>query len=274
MKPCGHRPRDMCDIRHHIRPHLVADLADTLEIEGTGIGAGTRNDQLRTGFQRDFFHFFVVDQLRFARNAVRHDFEIFSRDIDGRAVRQVPAVGKVHAHDRISRLEHGEINRKIRLRAAVRLHVAMVAAEQLLQSVAREVFRPVHKFAAAVIAFAGQALRVFVGEVRPRRGQYGGRNDVFAGDQLDIALLAFQLRVHRGVKFGIGIFNGGHINHTYTSFYYTIDKLCLNRARKRPQMLCTSTFFASVITSCVKPSKYFVLPHFRFYYNITCVMFE
>ena len=47
------------------------------------------------------------------------------------AVRQVAAVREVHAEDRVARLEQREVDRHVRLRARVRLHVGVLGAEQL-----------------------------------------------------------------------------------------------------------------------------------------------
>ena len=69
------------------------------------------------------------------------------------------------------------------------LDVAVVAAENLFESVAGEILRNIHKLAPAVIALARKSLRVFVGEMRTRRRHHRGRNDIFAGDQLDVGVL-------------------------------------------------------------------------------------
>ena len=99
----------------------------------------------------------------------------------------------------------------------MRLYVAVIAPEQFFQPVAGKIFRNVHKLTAAVIPLPGQSFGIFVGEMGPCRRKHCGRNDVLAGDQLEIAPLPFQLRVHRGIQLRIGFFNDAHIDHADTS---------------------------------------------------------
>ena len=93
------------------------------------------------------------------------------------------------------------------------LNVAMLAAEKFFKSVPSEIFRHIDKFAAAVIALSGQSLRIFIRQMRTGRGHDRGRNDIFAGNQFDIVLLAFEFRVHRGIQLRVGLFDDGHIDH-------------------------------------------------------------
>ena len=58
-----------------------------------------------------------------------------------------------------------------------------------------DVLHLIHIRTAAVVALAGQALGVLVGEDAAHGGHDGGRDDVLAGDELDIFPLAGQLTV-------------------------------------------------------------------------------
>ena len=60
-------------------------------------------------------------------------------DVQLHAVRQMAAVGQVEPQHRVARLERREIDRHVGLRAAVRLHVGVLGAEQLLRPVAGQV---------------------------------------------------------------------------------------------------------------------------------------
>jgi hypothetical protein len=77
---------------------------------------------------------------------------------------EVPAGGEVHAHERVAGLEEGEERRLVRLRAGMRLHIGKAAAEELLGAVDGQLLGDIDELAAAVIAPAGIALGVFVGE--------------------------------------------------------------------------------------------------------------
>ncbi len=79
-------------------------------------------------------------------------------------------------------------------RAGVRLHVGEAAAEQLLRALDGEVLGDVDELAAAVVALAGIAFGVLVGQHRALRLQHGAGDDVLGGDQLDLVALATILR--------------------------------------------------------------------------------
>ena len=220
MQPRRHQPRDVGDVHHHERAHLVADGADAREVEDARIGARARDDHLGLAFEGDALHLVVIDGLRLLGDAVGNDVEEGAREIDGRAVRQVSAVGEIHPHDGVARLEHRKVDGEVRLRARMRLHVGVFAAEQLLHAPARKFLHFVHKLAAAVIALAGIALRVLVGEVAAHRRHDGGRDDVLAGDEFKVAALAGELALHRRADFGIGVSYGGEIDHIGAPFCY------------------------------------------------------
>ena len=198
----------MGDVYHQIGAGLVGDLAQAGKVDDARVCRSARHDHLGLVREGELFQSVVVDALVRFGNAVRDDVEIFAGDVDGRAVGEVPAVGEVHAENGVAGGEQGEVHGGIRLRAAVRLDVGVVAPEQLLAALDGEVFDDVHILAAAVIALAGQALGVFVGEVRTDRRHDGGRDEVFAGDQLDVPPLAVELELHRLVDGGVLFLDG------------------------------------------------------------------
>ena len=60
----------------------------------------------------------------------------------------------------------------------MRLHVDMLRAEDLPGAIARDVLHHISNFAAAVVALAGVALGVFVGEDSPGCLKHGARDEV------------------------------------------------------------------------------------------------
>ena len=103
----------------------------------------------------------------------------------------------------VAGLQQRQQHRLVRLRAGMRLHVGEGAVEQALGAVDREALGDVDELAAAVIAPAGIALGIFVGEHRALRLEHGARDDVLGGDQLDLVLLAVQLAARRRGELGI-----------------------------------------------------------------------
>ena len=84
--------------------------------------------------------------------------------------------------------------------------LAKLQSNSLLGPLDRQLLGDVDVLAAAVVAPAGIALGIFVGQHRALRLQHGARDDVLRGDQLDLLLLAMQLalqhRIDRRIGFG------------------------------------------------------------------------
>ena len=87
------------------------------------------------------------------------------------------------------------------------LHVAVLAAEELLYAAAGEVFGDIDKLTAAVVAMPGIAFGIFIGEMTARRSHYRWRDEIFAGDELYVALLAGKFELQSFGNFGVGAFD-------------------------------------------------------------------
>ena len=53
------------------------------------------------------------------------------------SVREMAAMGEIHRQNFVARFQHRKINRHIRLRAAVGLHIDMLAIEESLRAIDR-----------------------------------------------------------------------------------------------------------------------------------------
>ena len=102
-------------------------------------------------------------------------------------------------------LQHGHIHADIRLRAGVRLDVGMFGAEKLLGAVDRQLLGAVDEFAAAVIALAGIALGVLIGEHRAHRFEHRLGDEILRRDQLEAGGLAAHFLAKHIRDFGIGL---------------------------------------------------------------------
>jgi hypothetical protein len=67
-------------------------------------------------------------------DAVGDDVVELAGEVQLHAVRQVAAVGQVHAQDRVARVEQREVDGHVGLRARVRLHVGVLGAEERLEA--------------------------------------------------------------------------------------------------------------------------------------------
>jgi hypothetical protein len=117
------------------------------------------------------------------------------------AVREVAAVGEVHAEDGVAGVEHGGERGLVGLGAGVGLDVGVFGAEQLFGAVAGEVFDDVGELAAAVVAAAGVAFGVLVGEDAAGGFEDGFGGEVFAGDEFEAGMLAVEFALDGGWRF-------------------------------------------------------------------------
>ena len=108
-------------------------------------------------------------------------------------VREVAAVGEIHAEHRVAGLQRGHIDGDVGGRAGMRLHVGVFRAEKFLGAIDRQLFHFVGDFAAAVVALARIALGVFVGEDRAHGFEHRFRDEIFARDQFQAGSLALGL---------------------------------------------------------------------------------
>ena len=99
--------------------------------------------------------------------------------------------------------EQRVVDGRVGLRAGVRLDVGVLGAEQLLGAVDRELLGDVDPLAAAVVAAAGIALGVLVGQHRALAFEHRPRHEVLGGDHLQRRLLAMQLARQRVGDLGI-----------------------------------------------------------------------
>jgi len=138
-------------------------------------------------------------------------------EIQGVAVRQVPAMRQGHAQHRVTGTERGHVHGDVRGSAGVGLHVGVLRAEEFLGAIDGQLFHLVGIFAPAVIAPAGIALGVFVGEDGAHGFQDGFRDKIFGGDEFkagglthgflaqqfaDLAIDSIERALHAGVGFG------------------------------------------------------------------------
>ena len=156
-------------------------------------------------------HRVVVDLFAVVQ-AVAHDLEPLAGNVERHAVRQVSAFGERQTHDRVTRIQQGQQDRGVRLRTRVRLHVRGELdprdSEQLLEPFERQRLGDVDVLAAAVVALAGIALGVLVGELAALRRHDRGAGVVLRGNQLDVLLLARVLLADGGPEFRIDRFDG------------------------------------------------------------------
>ena len=204
IHPRGDQTGIVGHVDHEDRADVLGDLGKSLEVDAQGIGRGAGDDQLGLGLMGLALHGVVVD-LFLVIEAVGDDVEPLAAHVQGHAVGEVAAFGQAHAHDGVAGLEEGQKHGFVGGGAAVRLHVGRVGAEQLLDAFNGQALGHVHIFAAAVVALAGVAFGVLVGQLGALGRHHGGRGVVLAGNQFDVLFLAAVLGLDRGEQFGVGL---------------------------------------------------------------------
>src|SRR5437867_484025 len=101
------------------------------------------------------------------------------------SVSQMSAVREIHAENRVTRLQHGQIHSHVGLAARMRLYVDMLGAKELFRALDGEVLHDVDELASAVVPSAGIALGVLVRKNGAGGLKHRAIGKIFGGDQLE-----------------------------------------------------------------------------------------
>ena len=107
------------------------------------------------------------------------------------------AVIEFQAHGSVARREQRKVGRNVRLRPGVCLNVRVVCPKQRLGSIDRDLLDHVNELAAAVVALAGVAFRVLVGQHRAHRREDRLGRIVLRGNQFEAVALSTRFRLDR-----------------------------------------------------------------------------
>ena len=179
----GHIDHDHCS-------DLIGHLAESFEIDGTGISTRADHDHLRPVFFGKSFDLIVIDPAGFTFDAIGDDVKKFPGKVDRRTVRKMTAVRQVHPENRIARLTFSEIDRHVRLRTGMGLHIGMIGAKERLGTVDRQVLGDIDNVTAAVITLAGVAFCVFIGQHRALCFENILADKILRSDEFEVILLA------------------------------------------------------------------------------------
>ncbi len=208
VQPRGDESGEVGHVDHQQGPHLIGDLPEAEEVELAGVGGPARQDQLGLALPGDPGDLIHVDQAALPVHLIGGHLIETSRDVEFHAMRQVTTVGEGEAHDGVPWLQQGVIDGGVGLGAGVGLDVGVLGPEEGLGAVDGELLGDVHPLAAPVVAPAGVALGVLVGQHRPLALEDGPGDEVLRGDHLQGALLTLELptqdlgdlRVHLGQR--------------------------------------------------------------------------
>jgi hypothetical protein len=210
-----HQAGDVSHVHHHRRADALRDLGDARELDHARVRTRADDDHLWLVLVGQSRQLVVIDAFVVLADPVRHDREQLAGEVQRMSVSEMTAVGEVHPEHGVSRLEEREVHAHVRLRPGVRLHVDVLRPEQCLAALHGQRFDDVHELAAAVVAAAGVALGVLVGQHGPRGLEDRAADEVFRGNQLQARLLAFDFLTD-GVG-DLGICSGKGVEHRWCS---------------------------------------------------------
>src|SRR5208337_5091328 len=184
------KAREMRHIHEEIGADLIRYRPESGKIPMARIAGAASDDELWLVLLGEPRHRVHVDTVVVWPNPVGDRLEPAAGEIDMRAMRQMAARGEIESHEGITRLQQSEKHGLVRLAAGIRLHIGKFAVEETGDTLDSQVFGDIDELAAAVIAPARIALRIFVGQNRSLRFEDGFRDDVLGSDQLDFMALA------------------------------------------------------------------------------------
>ena len=197
MKPRGDQAGEMRHVDHEIGADAVGDLAEAREVDDARIGRAAGDDHRRLVLLGEPLDLVIVDAVVVGAHAILHGVEPFAGEVGRRAVGEMAAGGEAMPMMVSPGLQQRQHDGLVGLAARMRLHIGEGAVEQALGAVDGQLLDHVDILAAAVIAPAGIAFGIFVGEQRACGVEHGLGDDVLRGDQLDLVLLALGLVLDR-----------------------------------------------------------------------------
>ena len=152
---------NVCDVRQQVRADFIRDLAESLEVDGPSVSAGSADDQLRPALFRDTFHLIIIDEAVLP-DAIGNYIEISSGEVRGASVREMSSFKKIHSHVCVALLQKREFHSHVCLCAGVRLYISPRASEQLFGSFPRDILDIIDNTASTVKTTFRKSFRIFI----------------------------------------------------------------------------------------------------------------
>ena len=204
MRAAGDEAGDVRDVGDEDRADLVGDLGERREVDGARDRGAAAEDELRPlglGELADLVDVDAAVSLRTPYCTARKYLPV--RETFQPCVRWPPA-GSAMPMTVSPGSQEREVDREVRRRAGVRLHVGVLGAEQRLGALDRERLDLVDDLLALVVALARVALGVLVREHRAGRLEHRARDVVLRRDQPDRVALAAVLGGDQVGDLGVG----------------------------------------------------------------------
>ena len=185
------KARDVGHIHHEQGAIFLTNLGKTGEIDDARIGTGPGYNKLGFVLLAQGGDLVIIDASVGFFDPIMVDFVKLPGKIQVHSVGQMPPVGQVHGHDRITWLQRREIDGHVGGSAGMGLDIGEWGVKKFHGPVNSQLFGLIHIFTTAVIALARVAFRIFVGENGPLRRKDGRGGVIFRSDHFQPGLLAF-----------------------------------------------------------------------------------
>ena len=196
----------MGHVHKEIGPHGLGDVGKPGEVDGPGVGGSAGDNHFGLLLPGQLLQGVVVNET-VPVHPVGDDVVQQAGLVHRGAVGQVSAVVQRHAQHRIAGLAQGLIHRHVGLGPRVGLYVGIGRAEQPAHPADGLLLHQVHVLTAAVVALAGVAFGVFVGEHRAHGRHHRLADDVLGGDQLNVPVLPLKFQTDHVPDNGVHLFD-------------------------------------------------------------------
>lgn len=198
----GDETGDVSHVDHEVGTDGVGNLAHALVVDETAVGRGTGNEDLGAVEDGVLLEHVVVDDASLLIHAVGHGLEVGG---DGRdlalgslvTMGQVTTVGEVKTHEAATGSHDGLVDLEVGRAATEALDIdtplVAVEVEGLEGALLAEELDSVNVLVAAVVAGAGETLRVLVAHGGAEGIEDGTGGDVLRGDEDNGLALALDL---------------------------------------------------------------------------------
>ena len=176
------------------RADRIGNLPEPGKIESARISGRAGGNHRGPHLFGQFLQRVVIDLLGLLIDAVVCDLIKFAGEICRMPMAEMSSVREVHRQDFVARFNGGEIDCHVRLCAAMRLHIHVLAAKESFRAINRQLFSNIDILAPAIPALSGVTFGILVREHTTLRFHHCAAREILRGDQFDIFALPFFFR--------------------------------------------------------------------------------
>jgi hypothetical protein len=137
MNAASHQASEMSHVDDKKGANLICDLPHAGEVDDSGVGAASGNDEFGLFLLGNRLELVVVDPLRLFLHAIKRRSVEFAGEAQLMPVSQMASMGQVKTQDGVARVDDSHVGGCVGLRTGVGLHVCVLSAKELFSAVSR-----------------------------------------------------------------------------------------------------------------------------------------